>query len=198
MRFSVYARAYDAALKLGLSMYDVPTEPEEDHDDLEDKDQTKKIVRAWSLYLRVPSELDAVEELCEGTQLDMPVLGAFILYSMSLVWFYDAAECYEKNVSNAFDILYEASEASSYSQGLFLRANTPEKNNPASVLAKRRHAENYALTEYVRSYWRKNIDPALSAQKAAEEIFRSNVVQLSHRKIAEIISALRRTEPKRK
>jgi hypothetical protein len=67
-----------------------------------------------------------------------------------------------------------------------------------SIMAKGRHAENYAMTEYVVKYWRENIDPKLSAQKAASEIDRAKVVLLSHKKIAEIISAQRTKEGLRK
>ena len=66
--------------------------------------------------------------------------------------------------------------------------------SPASVLAGMRHAENHAIKNDVRRFWRENIDPNLSAQKAANEVLRANLVPLSHKKIAEIISALRREE----
>lgn len=62
----------------------------------------------------------------------------------------------------------------------------------ASQMAKLRHKENYALTEEVEKYWRENVDPSLSAQKAAEQVLLARVVPLSHKKIAEIISRLRK------
>ncbi|CAB3861248.1 hypothetical protein [Achromobacter denitrificans] len=65
-------------------------------------------------------------------------------------------------------------------------------DSPASALAKMRHAENYALAEDVAKFWREHIDPSLSAQKAAEQVFRANVVPFSYKKIAEIISRLRK------
>lgn len=68
----------------------------------------------------------------------------------------------------------------------------------ASALAKKRHAENYALQEDVKKHWRENIDPTLSAQKAADEVVRAKVVPLSHKKIAEIISRERKAEADRK
>lgn len=57
----------------------------------------------------------------------------------------------------------------------------------ASSLAKRRHAENYALIGDALKYWRENIDPTISASKAANELVR--VVPLSHKKLAEVVAA---------
>ena len=57
----------------------------------------------------------------------------------------------------------------------------------AAAMAKIRHAENYQLADYALKYWRENIDPNLSAQKAATEL--TKVVSLSHKKLAEIVSA---------
>ncbi len=70
--------------------------------------------------------------------------------------------------------------------------------SPGSVLAQIRHTENRELADDVRSFWRENIDPNLSAQKAANEIMRANLVPLSHKKIAEIVSRLRTEEGLRK
>jgi hypothetical protein len=61
----------------------------------------------------------------------------------------------------------------------------------ASHMAKKRHAENYAMAEEALRYWQKNIDPKLSAQSAANELLR--VVPLSHKKLAEIVSAAKRS-----
>ncbi|MDP1734281.1 MAG: hypothetical protein Q8L44_07960 [Sulfuritalea sp.] len=57
----------------------------------------------------------------------------------------------------------------------------------ATGLARRRHAENYALVDDAVKYWRERIDPNLSAAKAANELVR--VVPLSHKKLAEVVSA---------
>ena len=57
----------------------------------------------------------------------------------------------------------------------------------AAAMAKMRHAENYLLIDYALKYWRENIDSNLSAQKAATEL--TKVVSLSHKKLAEIVSA---------
>ncbi|QBR40558.1 hypothetical protein EHF36_07905 [Kerstersia gyiorum] len=66
---------------------------------------------------------------------------------------------------------------------------------PASIgaaLADIRHAETRSTNKFVLEYWREKIDPALSAQKAADEVLQRNVVNLSHKKIAEIIAAERK------
>ena len=63
-------------------------------------------------------------------------------------------------------------------------------SDAALKLAKMRHAENYALADDALKYWRENIDPHLSAAKAANDLVR--VVPLSHKKLAEIISAAKK------
>lgn len=73
----------------------------------------------------------------------------------------------------------------------------------ASQMARRRHAENYALAEDALRHWRENIPAEMSAQKAATEL--TKVVPLSHKKLAELVSAAKKktslqrtTEPERK
>ncbi|MDO9459368.1 MAG: hypothetical protein Q7N95_04535 [Alphaproteobacteria bacterium] len=89
------------------------------------------------------------------------------------------------------DLLYAATIAIlgqkfiSSAAGVFLGVQIGA--NPAIAMAKRRHAENYALTDEAVKYWQENIDPTLSASKAANELLR--VVPLSHKKLAEVISA---------
>jgi hypothetical protein len=71
-----------------------------------------------------------------------------------------------------------------------LRSAWAEKKhgaNPAVEMAKRRHAENYALIGDALKYWREKIDPNLSASKAANELI--GVVPLSHKKLAEVVAA---------
>lgn len=53
-------------------------------------------------------------------------------------------------------------------------------------LAKRRHFETYQLRQEVVDYWNTNIDPKLSAQKAADLLI--TIFPLSHKKMAEYIS----------
>lgn len=60
-------------------------------------------------------------------------------------------------------------------------------DNPATELAKKRHAENYELIKLAQKHWKENIDPSLSAQKAANHLI--GVVPLSHKKLAEVVSA---------
>jgi hypothetical protein len=66
------------------------------------------------------------------------------------------------------------------------------KAGAATVMAKSRHRDHMADRKIIEEYWRKNIDPKLSAEKAAIQIERAEIVKTSHKKIAEIISALRR------
>ncbi|WP_447918156.1 hypothetical protein [Achromobacter aegrifaciens] len=83
-----------------------------------------------------------------------------------------------------------------YWSGIILGATSSKGRgeSPASALAKMRHKENYALRADVENYWRTHIDPSLSAQRAAEQVIRANAVPLSYKKIAEIISRLRKEE----
>jgi hypothetical protein len=60
------------------------------------------------------------------------------------------------------------------------------ETNPASILAKKRHEENYALHDEAVKFWRENIPENISASKAANKLI--TVVPLSHKKLAEIIS----------
>lgn len=79
-----------------------------------------------------------------------------------------------------------------------LKVSQAEKmnaTNPAVELAKKRHAEHYAMSEYVLKYWREKIDPSLSASKAADELLRARVVPLSHKKLAEIVSSEKKKRP---
>lgn len=65
-------------------------------------------------------------------------------------------------------------------------AASGSSQNPAAEMANLRHAESRALIRDAVKHWRENIDPSLSAQKAATELTR--VVPLSHKKLAEIVS----------
>lgn len=91
----------------------------------------------------------------------------------------------EKSSSLAWS--YAAS--ANYWCGIIKATPFGNKNNEASaasVMAKKRHAENYALVETAKKHWKDNIDPRLSAQKAADELMK--IVPLSHKKLAEIVS----------
>jgi hypothetical protein len=161
-------------------------------------------------YSEIVAPIKKPTQLLKDTQLDTFPSDEDITAIMGVVWFFDAASNYPQDPAKAMDILFEASQAMADSYGLFNWDGGIEsgRNEPdfgtggdmkshAAIMARQRHAENYALADYVRMYWKENVDPALSAQKAAEEIIRANVVPLSHKKIAEIISALRKREAKR-
>lgn len=76
-----------------------------------------------------------------------------------------------------------------YWAGILVATPFGEANSSqaAAQLARRRHAENDVLAREALAHWKQHIDPSLSAQKAATELVR--VVPLSHKKLAEIISA---------
>lgn len=75
------------------------------------------------------------------------------------------------------------------------RAQLPR---PGQALASLRHIETKRKRQAVEDYWRDKIDPKLSAQKAADKIVAADVSTLSHKVIAEIVSALRKAEGVRK
>jgi hypothetical protein len=57
-----------------------------------------------------------------------------------------------------------------------------------------RHKESRSEREFVKRYWRENIDRSLSADKAAEELSRRNVVNLGHRTLARIVSEAKKEQ----
>lgn len=135
-----------------------------------------------------------------------------VLFAIAYYWFHEAnCEMDRGNVSAAMDFLYEAFDALHLEQGIFMW-NEGEKfareeissiedgtkgsssfTAAAAQLAKRRHAENYALIEDAKKYWRENIDPSISAAKAANELVR--IVPLSHKKLSEVIAAEKKKLP---
>lgn len=68
------------------------------------------------------------------------------------------------------------------------------QESPAKLLAEKRHADSRALAKEAIAHWKENIDKSLSAQKAANELLK--VVPLSHKKLAELISAEKKKQPK--
>jgi hypothetical protein len=118
-----------------------------------------------------------------------------ILLAMSLYWFFQAAESAKSNCGDFFDFLFEAMDAADLANGMYMWGEAEKiysdsnssNRNAAAELAKLRHRENYLLADEAIKYWRENIDPTLSASKAAEELLR--IVPLSHKKLAELVSA---------
>ena len=55
-----------------------------------------------------------------------------------------------------------------------------------SVWAKKRHEETYAMREEIISYWKMNIDPKKSNEKAATDL--KKIFPMSHRKLAEYVA----------
>lgn len=116
------------------------------------------------------------------------------IYKFALLKVMDAIVCYsvqamKAETSGKHDEAWTYTADAQYWAGI-LTAEWGEKKyseNPAAEMARRRHAENYALTNEAIRYFREKIDPSLSAQKAATELVK--FVPLSHKKLAEIVSA---------
>lgn len=119
-----------------------------------------------------------------------------ILDAAALLWFFDAANCLPHNLDRAHSLLFEVSDAINLAHGDFMwsqgNKSWEDEINVASILAKKRHTEHYALKEHAAEYWRKNIDPNLSASKAANELLQ--IVPLSHKTLAAIVSAAKKNQ----
>lgn len=88
-----------------------------------------------------------------------------------------------------------ASEGLGILRALKADANIPIA--PAAALAHLRHEKTRATTKVVEDFWRRNIDHALSAQKAAEILYDESI-GFGFKKNAEIVSRLRKKEVLRK
>lgn len=119
-----------------------------------------------------------------------------LLDVLGLVWFLDAAWMYPMLPEQALDQLCEASAVRRMAHGFYMwDSNSPVAEDPPAVaLAYLSHREHREMADYVTQYWYEHIDPKLSAQKAAELIVKANLVTLSHKKIADIVSRLRKEE----
>lgn len=79
------------------------------------------------------------------------------------------------------------------SPGEFSATPESDKENPASIMALRRHAASAAEKKRILEYWKENIDPGLSAAKAATQIVASGKFSLEYRTIQTLISASKKT-----
>lgn len=64
--------------------------------------------------------------------------------------------------------------------------------NPAVLMANKRHAANAAEKERVIAYWKASVDPKLSAEKAATQIVMTGLFSLEHSTIKRAIAAEKR------
>lgn len=64
--------------------------------------------------------------------------------------------------------------------------------NPAALMAMRRHASSAAEKQRIVEYWGANIDPTLSAAKAATLIIQTGKFSLEFRTIQTVIAAAKR------
>jgi hypothetical protein len=87
----------------------------------------------------------------------------------------------------------------SYWLGIVVASKRPRvSNKPGAALAWLRHQRTREEITKIEDYWIKNVDHKISAQKAADKILMSNITDLSHKKVAEVISRLRKREALRK
>lgn len=127
----------------------------------------------------------------EVKQYDIPLEGGFgaTMHTVRIITSYAVQAIKAENSGNRHNAWTYAVDARFFEGCLHAheghRLNNPPKN-PAAEMAKKRHAENKTLVEEAIEHWQKNIDPTLSAQKAATEL--QKIVPLSHKKLAEVVS----------
>lgn len=95
---------------------------------------------------------------------------------------------------NSFVSVINALISSSHALGRFNGANE-QKYGTAKRNAEKRHLETYALRNEVVQYWKNNIDPKLSADKAAEILAKHFSPLLSFRKLSEYVSNAKKLPP---
>ncbi|RAS17581.1 hypothetical protein DFO50_103192 [Microvirgula sp. AG722] len=117
-----------------------------------------------------------------------------LLQVMSTIVAY-AVQAMKAEKNNKRDEAWTYASDARYWAGILQAAWGGKKHgtNPAAELARRRHAGNYALVADALKYWREEIDPTISASKAADKLVR--VVPLSHKKLAEVIAAEKKKLP---
>lgn len=85
------------------------------------------------------------------------------------------------------DSLYELTSETLVFRSLFTAVRLAIQSTASRSMARKRHKENYELVEFAVKYWKDNIDPAMSAEKAADLLIAQ--VPLSHKKLAEVVSS---------
>ena len=95
---------------------------------------------------------------------------------------------------NSFVSVINALVSSSQALGRFNGANE-QKYGAAKRNAEKRHLETYALRTEVVQYWKNNIDPKLSADKAAAILAKHFSPLLSFRKLSEYVSSAKKLPP---
>ena len=163
-------------------------------------------IEGWAAtFYDCVSDTEKPDELLVGSVFGEFPVNSDLLEAISIAWFFDASRLYTKNNPLFMDVLSEAAEAGADSHGAYMWDEGVKDggDNPAAAMAKRRHAEHYALASDALKYWRENIDPTLSAERAADDLLK--VVPLGHKKLAALVSAeknkvsrLRKAESERK
>jgi hypothetical protein len=151
---------------------------------------------AYTLFNGVCALINKPQVLLSQTKLKQFPEDSALLNAMGMVWFIDAAKLRGVDESMAMNFFFEASDALSIAGGLIMwdsSALEHSDSNPAVEMAKKRHAENYGLRAEAIKYWKENIDPNLSAEKAADKLI--GIVPLSHKKLAEVVAAERKKKP---
>lgn len=127
----------------------------------------------------IPVGLDPEQEVSHLIEKLIKIIVAYVVKS------------FKEEIAENMGAAWHNAMASAYWAGILVGhwAHVSCKNNPAAALAHLRHAETRQLKEFAIQFWRDNVDPNLSAQKAATALLQANAVNLSHKKLAEVISA---------
>lgn len=132
-------------------------------------------------FLEQPASVSLYEKIIEGVEESHPnrnLITAIVLHNEAAIHL----------THNRFGKAISALLSSSYAIGRFV-GGTEQKSNLATSNAKKRHIETYKLRDEVILFWHQNIDPALSADKAAGILAKTFSPLLSFRKLSEYVSA---------
>jgi hypothetical protein len=142
----------------------------------------------WAMVMNETAKSLGLDEslLTDCTPVEN-VLALEAIFALAIVSTAHAERAAAKEDAEALDLLVVAAETTGIVRGLLTMSDREAEKSAGAILARMRHKENRDLKAFAISYWRDNIDPNLSAAKAADKLV--GVVNLSHKKLAEIIAA---------
>ncbi len=118
-----------------------------------------------------------------------------LLDALGLYWLNQVNEKMRSTKQVDFDLMIEAFDCFEISNGDYMfrcarECASDERSHLMKSAAQIRHKETYALKSEAIDYWKRNIDPNLSNDKAAEIL--TDVVPVSFRKLSEYVAEAKR------
>jgi len=152
----------------------------------------------------VLSTLDKPDALISsGLQFTQMPNASDVMTALGLIWFFEAASHWGTNTQQALDLLCEANEAVelAYGEVMWNEGATHGKGNISAAMsemgkkgANARHRETRQERDFVKQYWRENIDNTLSNDQAADALLSAKVVRLSFRTLSGIVSEAKKEQ----